>query len=65
MTEEINFSEATKSLMKKVEEIFPEGVGINVKKDSKLGYVRHDQAQQYLRGGQLMIDIYEIGRAHV
>lgn len=51
MTEEINFSEATKSLMKKVEAIFPEGVGINVKKDSKLGYVRHDQAQQYLRGG--------------
>lgn len=32
MTEEINFSEATKSLMKKIEEIFPEGVGINVKK---------------------------------
>ena len=36
MTEEINFSKATKSLMKKVEAIFPVGVGINVKKDSKL-----------------------------
>src|SRR5699024_6990193 len=62
MTEEINFSKATKRLMKKVETIFPESVGINVKKDSKLVYVRHDQTQHYLRAEKLMIDKYDMTR---
>lgn len=49
----------TKELIKKVEEKFPAGVEIEFKEPKKVGYLRHDQAQHYLHGGKLKIDVYD------
>lgn len=49
----------TKELIKKVEEKFPAGVEIEFKDPKKVGYLRHDQAQHYLHGGKLKIDVYD------
>ncbi|WP_304652369.1 IpaB/EvcA family protein [uncultured Ligilactobacillus sp.] len=49
----------TKELIKKVEEKFPAGVEIEFKDPKKAGYLRHDQAQHYLHGGKLKIDVYD------
>ena len=47
----------TQELIAQVEEKFPAGVEIEFKEPKKVGSLRHDQAQQYLPGGNLKVDV--------
>lgn len=49
----------TQELIAQVEEKFPAGVEIEFKEPKKVGYLRHDQAQHYLHGGKLKVDVYD------
>lgn len=60
MSEEIILSKQTQGLIEDIKKIFPGGVKINEKTEEKRGFVRHDQAQQYLRGGELVVDLYDM-----
>lgn len=55
-TPELN--EQVQQLIKKAEEIQPNGIDIQYH-DEKSGFVRHDQAQHYLRNGKLVIDVLD------
>ncbi|MDN2453923.1 IpaB/EvcA family protein [Lactobacillus sp. UCMA15818] len=56
---EVNLNEQTKELLKKARTGFPNEIKI-IYKDEKAGFIRHDQAQQYLSGGNLIIEIDDI-----
>lgn len=56
---EMKLSPATEALIKQVEEKFPAGVQIEVKPNDPVGYLRHDQAQHYLHGGKLKVEVYD------
>lgn len=51
--------ENTKNLIKEVEAKFPAGVEIEFKDPKNVGYLRHDQAQHFLRGGKLKVEVYD------
>ena len=55
---EPTLNDTVKKLIKKAEEIQPNGIDIQYH-DEKSGFVRHDQAQHYLRNGKLVIDVLD------
>lgn len=56
---DINLNEQTKDLLKKVKIGFPNKIEIKYGNE-KAGYIRHDQAQQYLSAGTLVIQVDDI-----
>ncbi|MDV7758140.1 IpaB/EvcA family protein [Liquorilactobacillus mali] len=56
---EVSLNEQTKDLLKKAKIGFPNEIKI-IYKDEKAGFIRHDQAQQYLSGGDLIIEVNDI-----
>ncbi|KRL06447.1 hypothetical protein [Liquorilactobacillus hordei] len=57
--QEVNLNEQTKELLKKARIGFPNEIKI-IYKDEKAGFIRHDQAQQYLSGGKLIIEVDDV-----
>ncbi|KRN27152.1 IpaB/EvcA family protein [Liquorilactobacillus mali] len=53
---EVSLNEQTKDLLKKARIGFPNEIKV-IYKDEKAGFIRHDQAQQYLSGGDLVIEV--------
>lgn len=57
MTEPI-LNDTVKQLIKEAEKIQPNGIEIQYK-ENQAGFVRHDQAQYYLRNGKLVINVLD------
>ncbi|HIX02298.1 MAG TPA: IpaB/EvcA family protein [Candidatus Ligilactobacillus excrementigallinarum] len=55
---EPKLNNTVQALLKKAEEIQPNGIEIQYH-DNQSGFVRHDQAQHYLRNGKLIIDVLD------
>lgn len=55
---EPQLNEQVQQLIKKAEEFQPNGIEIQYH-DEKSGFVRHDQAQHFLRNGKLVIDVLD------
>lgn len=55
---EVELDQATKELIKEVEKRLHDTLELEFK-DKEVGYLRHDQAQHYLHGGKLKVEVYD------
>lgn len=55
---EVELSQTTKDLIKEVEAKIQAPLELEFK-DKAVGYLRHDQAQNYLHGGKLKVEVYD------
>ncbi|WP_311408192.1 IpaB/EvcA family protein [Liquorilactobacillus uvarum] len=60
---EIELNEAAKKVIAELKEIYPDELKIKYH-DKKAGFLRHDQAQQYLHDGKMVIEVNDVTEAN-
>ena len=56
---EVVLNEAVTDLVKQVQEIHPGEINFKYH-DKKVGYLRHDQAQEYVDNGQITVEVFDL-----
>ena len=56
---EVILNDAVQGLIKQVQEIHPGEINFKYH-DKKVGYLRHDQAQEYIDNGQITVEVFDL-----